>query len=408
MGTGDLETDIDTLEDLAAIGHWMQEQHNVNGRSSEELSILYEYSQSASGRNAEETENLLESFISIDQQLRELGQLCGLDADAILNENDWLQTLPECLERWYTHIDDWKLWSDFYRQIELLLENGVEAVATGLLEEMEEASNTEQLLSYYLASLTHDLILLYLDESTNLSTFSGYQFEEIIDYYNRLIDKYEQLTRDQIRIRLSQNLPDSRKSNSEVSKQLAILKRIIRSKGRGTSIRQLFNMVGEVIRQMAPCFLMSPLSVAQYIDPNMPRFDLVIFDEASQIRTSVGIGAMSRAENCIIVGDPNQMPPTSFFTTQREREEYIEIEDLESLLEDCLAINMPERYLNWHYRSQSESLITFSNRMYYQSEMRTFPSPFDRISKVRYHKVSGIYDGGSRTNQIEAEAIVDK
>ena len=70
--------------------------------------------------------------------------------------------------------------------------------------------------------------------------------------------------------------------------------------------------------------------------------------------------------------------------------------------------SLPERYLSWHYRSRSESLITFSNRMYYQSEMRTFPSPFDRVSKVRYHKIPGIYDkGASRTNRIEGEAVVD-
>ncbi|HHX37272.1 MAG TPA: DUF4011 domain-containing protein, partial [Clostridiaceae bacterium] len=404
--SGDLETDIDTLEDLAVIGRWLQEQHRKEQRSLEDLLLLYHLMKRS--REQTETVDTLELLSKIAEQLEVLGAFCGIDVERIFAQDHWLQNISEQLQRWRDHIDEWKLWSDFYGQIELLNKHGLTAVADGLLEMMSQTSGSDQVLSYYLASLAHDLVLLYLTESPELRTFSGYQFEEVIAYYNRLLDAYEQMTREQIQIRLSQRLPDARHCSQEEADQLATLKRVIRSKGRGTSIRQLFSQAGDVIRQMTPCFLMSPLSVAQYIDPSMPRFDLVIFDEASQIRTSVAVGAMSRAENCIIVGDPNQMPPTSFFMSQREREEYLEIEDLESLLEDCLAINMPERYLSWHYRSRSESLITFSNRMYYQSEMRTFPSPFDRVSKVRYHKIPGIYDkGASRTNRIEGEAVVD-
>jgi len=101
------------------------------------------------------------------------------------------------------------------------------------------------------------------------------------------------------------------------------------------------------------------------------------------------------------------MPPTSFFTSQTVDEENLQLESLESLLEDCLAVNMPQRYLSWHYRSQSESLITFSNSMYYGGKMKTFPSPFERLSKVKYRKVQGVYERGTtRTNRGEADAIV--
>ena len=152
---------------------------------------------------------------------------------------------------------------------------------------------------------------------------------------------------------------------------------------------------------------MSPLSVAQYINLDFPKFDMVIFDEASQIRTGMAVGAMSRAKDCIIVGDPKQMPPTSFFSSQNLDEDNLHVEDLESLLEDCLAVNMPQYYLNCHYRSQSESLITFSNSNFYQNKMLTFPAPTDIVSKVNLHTVDGTYDrGNTRTNEAEADAII--
>lgn len=109
---------------------------------------------------------------------------------------------------------------------------------------------------------------------------------------------------------------------------------------------------------------MSPISVAQYIDPQYPPFDLVVFDEASQLPTCEAVGAIARGNNVIVVGDPKQLPPTSFFTANQVDEEHFDQEDLESVLDDCLAISMPEEHLLWHYRSRHESLIAFSNMEY--------------------------------------------
>lgn len=154
---------------------------------------------------------------------------------------------------------------------------------------------------------------------------------------------------------------------------------------------------------------MSPISVAQYIDADAEKFDLIVFDEASQMPTYEAVGAIARGKNVVIVGDPKQMPPTSFFSVNTIDEDNIEMEDLESILDDCLALSIPSKYLLWHYRSKHESLITFSNSEYYDNKLMTFPSPDNIESKVRMVAVDGYYDKGkSRQNQAEAQAIVDE
>ncbi|RYF93645.1 MAG: DNA helicase, partial [Chitinophagaceae bacterium] len=127
-----------------------------------------------------------------------------------------------------------------------------------------------------------------------------------------------------------------------------------------------------------------------------------------QMPTCEAVGAIARGENLIVVGDPKQMPPTSFFGAVNMDEEN-EQEDLESILDDCLALSMPSEHLLWHYRSTHESLISFSNSIYYNNKLRTFPSTDDRISKVNFVKVDGFYDKGkTRQNSAEANAIVEE
>ena len=152
---------------------------------------------------------------------------------------------------------------------------------------------------------------------------------------------------------------------------------------------------------------MSPISVAQYLDPQTQPFDLIIFDEASQVPTSEAVGALARGANAIIVGDPKQLPPTSFFEADNSDEENTDIEDLESILDDCMALSFPELHLKWHYRSRHESLITFSNVNYYDNSLYTFPSPNNQVSRVHLVPVQGYYDrGGTRQNLEEAKAVI--
>lgn len=155
--------------------------------------------------------------------------------------------------------------------------------------------------------------------------------------------------------------------------------------------------------------LMSPMSVAQFLDLDQPPFDLVIFDEASQMPTSEAVGAIARGKSLVVVGDPKQMPPTSFFQMQQTDESQAENDDMESILDDCITLSMASRYLSWHYRSRHESLIAFSNNQYYDGKLYTFPSVDNRTSKVSFIPVDGVYDyGRTRSNRAEAEAISRK
>ncbi len=239
-----------------------------------------------------------------------------------------------------------------------------------------------------------------------LGGLTGTQLDVRIEEYRKAADQFAALTVQELAARLSAKVPapgEALKGNSEIS----VLQRAIKSGGRMLSIRKLFESIPQLLRRICPCMLMSPISVAQYIDPSFPKFDLVIFDEASQLPTSEAVGAIARGENAVIVGDPKQLPPTAFFTSQHFDEENADKEDLESVLDDCLALSMPSRHLLWHYRSRHESLIAFSNHNFYDSKLLTFPSPDDLVPRVTRVPVEGFYDKSkTRQNRAEAEAVV--
>lgn len=266
--------------------------------------------------------------------------------------------------------------------------------------------NAENLQVAFSCNLYYQLTLKTIGEDSRLSDFHGKQYDDLIAQYHEAIDKYQRLTIQELVATLSAKVPSSG-TESAAASEMGILKRAIKSNGRRLSLRKLFDQIPTLLRKLCPCMLMSPISVAQYIDPSFPKFDLVIFDEASQLPTSEAVGTIARGENAVIVGDPKQLPPTSFFSSNRIDEENSEKEDLESLLDDCLAISMPQEYLKWHYRSRHESLIAYSNRTYYDNKLYTFPSPRDLVSEVKLVHVDGMYDKGkTKQNKAEAEAIV--
>ncbi|SDA10013.1 Superfamily I DNA and/or RNA helicase [Ruminococcus sp. YE71] len=238
-----------------------------------------------------------------------------------------------------------------------------------------------------------------------IGTFSEAQFDDEVERYRETLDSFSRLTVQELCARLSANVPNT--SAGKGSSELATLQKAIRSGGRMLSIRKLFDQIPNLLRRICPCMLMSPISVAQYIDPNFPKFDLVVFDEASQLPTAEAVGAIARGENVVVVGDPRQLPPTSFFSTAHIDEENYDKEDLESVLDDCLALTMPSKHLLWHYRSRHESLIAFSNARFYENKLLTFPSPDDLDSKVSWVHVDGVYDKGkTKQNRAEGEAVV--
>lgn len=189
------------------------------------------------------------------------------------------------------------------------------------------------------------------------------------------------------------------------------MRRELQKKTRHVPVRQLMQRLPSLLPRLKPCLLMSPLSVAQYLDAGHSQFDVVVFDEASQIPVWDSIGAIARGQQLVVVGDTKQLPPTSFFSKSANDDDGAgddgQVEDLESILDECLGADMNRLRLQWHYRSRHESLITFSNVTYYDSQLITFPSPVTDDVAVRLERVAGVYDrGGSRSNRAEAEAIV--
>lgn len=240
-----------------------------------------------------------------------------------------------------------------------------------------------------------------------LNSFDADIYESQIQQYKDLHKEFTQLTKNQLILKLSNKIPNFSQEAAQ-SSEIGILQKAIRSKGRGLSIRKIFDQIPGLIPRLKPCMLMSPISVAQYFDVDQEHFDIVIFDEASQLPTSEAISALARAKQAIIVGDPKQMPPTSFFASSKIDEDNMELEDLESILDDCLALSIPSNYLLRHYRSKHESLISFSNAHFYDNKLLTFPSPDDLNRKVTFEFVDGFYDKGkTRTNINEAQAIID-
>ncbi|HEX7744893.1 MAG TPA: AAA domain-containing protein, partial [Micromonosporaceae bacterium] len=190
----------------------------------------------------------------------------------------------------------------------------------------------------------------------------------------------------------------------------------LRRKRGGKSFRELFELYPDVVLALTPCVLVSPASAANFLAPGSQRFDLVIFDEASQIRVAEAVGAMGRGRATVVVGDSRQMPPTSIMQASHATDEPPDEtggpvpEDLESILSESVESGLPQRWLSWHYRSHDESLIAFSNRYYYDNKLSSLPSPGAGDSAgIVWHRVHGQFDrGGSRTNEIEARAILDE
>ncbi|MFM7299333.1 MAG: AAA domain-containing protein, partial [Planctomycetota bacterium] len=163
-----------------------------------------------------------------------------------------------------------------------------------------------------------------------------------------------------------------------------------------------------------PVVLASPLSAAQFLPPDFPKFDLVVIDEASQVPVWDAACALSRGRNAVVVGDSKQLPPTSFFdvrSSEDSEEELEEGEQHESVLDGCSGAGIPELSLLWHYRSRDERLIEFANRRSYGASLQTFPAPARSHPDlgVEFRLVKGVYDrAGTATNDIEARAVVEE
>ncbi|WP_083676368.1 DUF3320 domain-containing protein [Paenibacillus sp. FSL H8-0548] len=384
---GDLHAAMQTKERIAALlegGRHAFAQHNVI------------FSQAAS---------LFSQAEGCEQRLSELLHLELDELAAEAGDSSWYGFMRLRAEGWQAHLHELRDWCAWRRIREQAAEAGLSALL--IAHEAGQMPDTELMLVYE-RGLYKSCASYIFDQEELLGSFSGTLFEEKINRFRETDRRFEQLTRQEIAARLSARVPQMSQEAAQ-SSEAGILQRAIRSGGRAMSIRKLLDNIPNLLPRLTPCMLMSPISVAQYLDPKSPKFDLVIFDEASQVPTAEAVGALARGHQAVIVGDPKQLPPTSFFSKSSEEfdEENEMAQDMESILDDCLALGMYQMHLSWHYRSRHESLIAFSNAHYYDNKLMTFPSPDEPVSSVSWRPVEGYYDRGrTKHNRAEGNAVV--
>lgn len=258
-----------------------------------------------------------------------------------------------------------------------------------------------------------ELLRKAFNEHPELPRFLGDTHEQKIRSFVDLDKKMIENNRYRLIGKLYETMPDIEAEASPRS-ELGILKQQFNRKRGLMPIRQLITTSGNLIQKICPCFMMGPLSVAQFLDPKTIRFDVIIFDEASQVRPEDALGALLRGNQAVVIGDSKQLPPTSFFDKmiEDELEEFDETSSLPSQMESILnlcKVSFPVKTLRWHYRSRHESLIALSNAEFYENKLYVYPSPQHRSKDIGLqfvHLPGTVYGrGSSQSNPEEALAV---
>lgn len=268
----------------------------------------------------------------------------------------------------------------------------------------------DDIIVVYQRNFYYQWIDYILHLTPSMASFNRILHDKTVDDFKKEDETQFAISKAQIRSELSSHKPtlDLIASGSAVS----VLLREGEKKRKQKSIRTLLEETGELVQVLKPCFLMSPLSVSTFLSADAVCFDVIVFDEASQIFPLDAVGAIYRGKQMIIVGDSKQMPPSNFFNASADvddsDEETGDVADFESILDLCSAV-LPQLRLKWHYRSRFEQLITFSNKNFYDNALITFPSAKadKRWQGVDYYYADGIYDRKAHNNRKEAEFIVD-
>ena len=350
----------------------------------------------------------LESLGHYQQHTGQLATVIGSQAGDVFKatgETDLFQQVIEQCDVWLAHKNKLRYWCAWRKVRQSAISAGLATLIDGIEQGHTEDLSAKELL---LVNYSRWWVNSVIDHDEVLRNFIPAEHRQKIETYHQLDKDFMQLTQDYVRALLAAGIP--KPQDIKKGSEWGVLAREIQKKTRHMPLRQLMSQMPEVITKLTPCVMMSPMSIAQYLPANSKAFDVVIFDEASQITVPDAIGAVARAKQAIVVGDPKQLSPSAFFAKRSGGDEYSDDfeEDMESILDECLAANIPFINLNWHYRSRCESLITFSNHKYYGGKLITFPNNDTRGLSVYYHAVDSIYkEGQHRINRGEAVAIVE-
>ena len=248
-----------------------------------------------------------------------------------------------------------------------------------------------------------------------LGRFTGLKHNQIRDEFKRLDREIISLRGKAIAYDCFRNAsPPPGRSGARVDDrtEMVLLNYLMPQQRPRMPVRKILTRACGSIQALKPCFMMGPQAVAKYLAPGVIKFDLVIMDEASQLKPEEAIGSIARGGQLVVVGDPKQLPPTSFFSRMSQdgdsSDDHFTTTDAESILDVCSSHFRPTRSLRWHYRSQHHSLIAFSNHSFYRGNLIIFPSPYGQGGKLGVRAVylaDAIYE--NQTNFREAKRVVD-
>lgn len=305
------------------------------------------------------------------------------------------------------NLDDYRLFIKYCQEYN---DENTEAIINLIKEDKISSKSTAINLFYY--NFAKTALKEIFSENKVLDDFNYSYHQQKIDEFKRL-DK-NVLSANIVRVEeiLSQNRPNIL-CNTNQNSSLGILNNEFQRKRKHMPIRKLLSKTYDAITSIKPCFMMSPLSVARFLEPEIfnSYFDYVIFDEASQVKLEDSIGVFRRAKNYVVIGDTKQLPPTTFFEKENDDDEnYEETQDVESILHYCKKTT-ETKMLKWHYRSKHESLIYVSNNEFYDNKLFVFPSPIsndkDLGLKFEYNPSTVYQRGSGANNPQEAENIVE-
>ena len=354
--------------------------------------------------NAEKLRNIIDEYNKNYSEAEELLKLNwenwtvenGDVVESILSKNDKALESIQMLQNWldYIRVRD-QLSKLGFKNIAICVEGG--------------EFNSDNVENAYYAGVYDYLVREIIHEYPDLGHFSGHTQETYQDQFKKYDEKLKKLQCEKIAWQVDQYPIPAGYHGARVSQHTdrALLEHEISKQTRHIPIRQLVRRAGDALVALKPCFMMGPMSVAQYLKPGQIEFDMVVMDEASQIKPEDALGAITRGAQIVIVGDPKQLPPTSFFDRIRDddEEDPTAIEESESILDATLPMYKARR-LRWHYRSQHESLISFSNHSFYGGDLVIFPSPYSESEEygVQYSRVRrGCFV--NRRNMEEAKII---
>ena len=319
-------------------------------------------------------------------------------------------------DKWEIQLNKWKgqlsslhLWSQYSNTKKACMNSP----ASLFIKTIEKRNiRKDDVKPLVLGNFADSLLNIVFNENDTLATFIGELHENRIAEFKDLDRKIINLNRKRIFNKLNSQIPKIYgAANDPETKVLA--GEFTRKSGH-LPVRTLLEKAGGAIKKIKPVFMMSPLSIAQYLDPTNPKlqFDVVIFDEASQVKPEDALGAFMRGKTAVVMGDTQQLPPTSFFdqmTDSESGEEVATALDMESILHLC-KLSFPVKMLKWHYRSRHESLINISNREFYDNELLVYPSPSHTDPelglKFHYNPNTQYHRGEGSANPLEAKDVV--